>query len=254
MHEPAKASYFFVSNECIVQTNINGRQIYYKETRANMHIPKSRILVVDDEPINLEITCNILQDEYDISVATNGNHAVAAARHLHPDLILLDVVMPEMDGYETCGQLRNDPSTNRIPVIFVTNQIALEQEIKGFESGAIDYVTRPLRPPILLARVRAHIGNRTSSATLPTLRSGPGTELSARECEILLWVQSGKTNWEIAQIVGTSQDNVKYFIRKLMAKFTVHSRAQLAMRATELQLESNRRPPALSNVPGKMAG
>ena len=119
---------------------------------------KSTILVVDDTPDNITLLCSLLGEEYKNKVATNGVKALKIARaEPHPDLILLDIMMPEMDGYEVCRQLKADPATEHIPVIFLTAKTQEGDETKGFELGAVDYITKPIVPPILMARVHTHL-------------------------------------------------------------------------------------------------
>ena len=116
------------------------------------------ILIVDDTPENLAVLGELLQTDYRVLVANSGRRALAiAVADPQPDLILLDVMMPDMDGYEVLAALRHNPRTAQIPVIFVTAMDALEDEQRGFDLGAIDYITKPLRPPIVLARVRVHL-------------------------------------------------------------------------------------------------
>lgn len=116
------------------------------------------ILVVDDTPDNLTMISSLLRDFYRVKVAVNGKKALQIAfSDEPPDLILLDIMMPEMDGYETCRQLKNDSETRDIPVIFLTAKTEIEDEVKGFDLGAADYITKPVSPPILLARVRTHL-------------------------------------------------------------------------------------------------
>lgn len=112
------------------------------------------ILVVDDEPMNIEILSDILEVDHDILFATSGADALALAESEQPDLILLDVMMPEMNGYETCARLRDNSLTAAIPIVFVTALSTPEDEAKGLEVGAIDYVIKPISPPIVKARVR----------------------------------------------------------------------------------------------------
>jgi len=120
--------------------------------------PKQTILVVDDTPDNLAHIRALLKDNYRVKMATGGRDALAIALSSDPvDLILLDIMMPEMDGYEVCRQLKSDPQTVNIPVIFLTAKADVEDEIKGFELGAVDYITKPISPPIVLARVRTHL-------------------------------------------------------------------------------------------------
>ncbi len=111
------------------------------------------ILVVDDTPANIDILMEILADKYDVSVATDGPSALESVAEDKPDLILLDVMMPGMDGYEVCSRLKSSEQTKDIPVIFITAMTEIEDEIKGFEAGAIDYITKPFSPPVVERRV-----------------------------------------------------------------------------------------------------
>ncbi len=118
---------------------------------------QAKILVVDDVPTNIQVVSNILREEYHVFFAVSGPSALELAMREVPDLILLDVVMPEMDGYEVCERLKADPITEEIPVIFVTGQEDEEDETRGLDAGAIDYLTKPVSPAILRARVRNHL-------------------------------------------------------------------------------------------------
>lgn len=116
------------------------------------------VLIVDDSPENISIATNVLRDSYRTKVATNGFRALLLAEgEDRPDLILLDIVMPDMDGYEVCRKLKGNPATADIPVIFLTTQTSIEEETRGFELGAVDYIHKPFSPPIMRARVRAHL-------------------------------------------------------------------------------------------------
>lgn len=118
---------------------------------------KWRILIVDDEPNNLQLLRQILKGKYQLSMATDGHQAIEIAHKMQPDLILLDVMMPGLDGYETCIRLKSEPKTTRIPVIFITAKTDVLDEKKGFEVGAVDYITKPVSGPIVLARVATHL-------------------------------------------------------------------------------------------------
>jgi putative two-component system response regulator len=119
---------------------------------------KQIILVVDDTPDNLSLITSLLKDFYRVKIATNGNKALQIVfSNEPPDLILLDIMMPEMDGYEVCRHLKSDSQTAEIPVIFLTAKSEIEDELKGFELGAVDFITKPISPPIVLARVRTHL-------------------------------------------------------------------------------------------------
>lgn len=129
------------------------------------NLPK--ILVVDDEVTNLQVLSGILRPFYKVVVAKNGPIALKlAATEPQPDLVLLDVMMPDMNGHEVCQQLKADDSTKDIPVIFVTAMSEVEDEQRGFEVGALDYITKPISPPILLARVKTHLSLKAAQHSL----------------------------------------------------------------------------------------
>lgn len=128
---------------------------------------KPTILVVDDTPDNITLLCGLLGDQYKNKVATNGQKALQIAFvEPHPDLILLDIMMPGMDGYEVCRQLQANPATSTIPVIFLTAKSQDEDETRGFELGAVDYITKPITPAILMARVQTHLALKQARSFL----------------------------------------------------------------------------------------
>jgi putative two-component system response regulator len=130
-------------------------------------IDKPLILVVDDAPQNLSLMDDLLSDDYVVKVAPNGARALKIANGSpQPDLILLDVMMPDMDGYEVCRQLKANAKTQDIPVIFLTAKTQLADEQQGFSVGAVDYIAKPISPPILLARVRTHLMLKAASTFL----------------------------------------------------------------------------------------
>jgi len=121
-------------------------------------VNKKVILIVDDQPINLSILSQVLSDKYQVRVANSGKRALDVVKTPPlPDLILLDIMMPNMDGYAVLSTLQSDVSTQRIPVIFVTAMDSLLDEEHGLSLGAVDYVIKPIRPAILMARVDAHL-------------------------------------------------------------------------------------------------
>lgn len=121
-------------------------------------VEKQRILIVDDTLANIKVLNDLLKDDYSISVATNGKDALEVANlDNRLDLILLDIMMAEMDGYEVCRRLKENTKTSNIPVLFVTAMGEVEDETKGLEVGAVDYITKPVSPPIVKARVRNHM-------------------------------------------------------------------------------------------------
>ncbi len=119
---------------------------------------KETILIVDDVPDNIDILDGILNSEYNIRAATSGEMALKIAESdIPPDLILLDIMMPDMDGFELCSLLKGKIRTKNIPIIFVTSKNDVIDEKRGFEVGAVDYITKPVSPPVVEARVKTHL-------------------------------------------------------------------------------------------------
>jgi putative two-component system response regulator len=123
-------------------------------------ISNSRILIVDDTKTNIDLLVSLLGSSYRLSVALDGNSALIQAKENHPDLILLDVMMPIMDGFEVCKILKSDPLTAPIPIIFITAMDDTESITNGFKLGAVDYIIKPFRVPELKARVHTHLSLR----------------------------------------------------------------------------------------------
>lgn len=121
------------------------------------------ILIVDDTPENLTLMSELLMEHYRVKVASSGAKALRVALQSQPDLILLDIMMPEMDGYEVCRKLKADPATADIPVVFLTAKSEQADEQHGFDLGAVDYITKPISPPLVLARVQAHLQLKASA-------------------------------------------------------------------------------------------
>lgn len=127
------------------------------------------VLVVDDNETNVDILVDTLGEIYDVAVAMDGPSALEAVEENPPDLILLDIMMPGMDGYEVCQRLKANQKTRKIPVIFVTAKVQVTDEIKGFAAGAVDYITKPISPPVVKARVETHLKLRNSERHLKEL-------------------------------------------------------------------------------------
>ena len=129
---------------------------------------KPLVLAVDDQPNNLQFLGKLLSDSgYEVGMAQNGRQALNFVEKNKPDLILLDIMMPEMDGYDVCKTLKNDFATRHIPVIFLTAKTDSQDVVKGFELGGVDYVTKPFNSAELLARIRTHIEMQILRGLLP---------------------------------------------------------------------------------------
>ncbi|MDM7861689.1 diguanylate cyclase [Alteromonas sp. ASW11-36] len=135
---------------------------------------RASVLVVDDEPINTEILANALVQKYWVHQAASGKQALDFVRKRPVDLILLDIRMPDMDGYEVLRELKRDASTDSIPVIFVTGQDSTEDELRGLKLGAVDYIRKPYKIPLALARINVHIDLKVKSDILAHVASADG--------------------------------------------------------------------------------
>ena len=153
-----------------------------------MQSNKPVVLVVDDDPVNLDILVQTLEQDYFLIIAKNGKRALELARSHQPDLILLDILMPEMDGFEVCRCLKEDPATEPIPVIFLSVMEAPGQKHHGFEVGGVDYVTKPFHADEVLARVRTHVTIKRLREKLESHNMLIGMELheKSRQLETLM--------------------------------------------------------------------
>src|SRR5438067_2334775 len=143
------------------------------------------LLVVDDAPENLMLLSQALADQYRVRAAKDGVGALQiAASDPLPDLILLDIVMPGIDGFEVCRRLKSNPATAAIPVIFLTGRTEHEDEQLGFELGAIDYISKPISPPVVRARVKTHLQLKASADFLKSQNQFLEQEVAHRTQEI----------------------------------------------------------------------
>jgi len=149
--------------------------------------PDSRltVLVIDDTPANLSLLNNLLRTQYRVKLANSGERGLALAASKLPDLILLDIMMPEMDGYEVCRRLKANPATAGIPVIFLTAKTDAADEELGFELGAVDFIHKPIAPSIVLARVRTHLQIKGWQTFLEDQSAWLQAEVERRGSEVL---------------------------------------------------------------------
>ena len=137
-----------------------------KEMKEPINEPRPILLVVDDVETNIDMLLETLSEDYVVRVATDGADAIDSVKKARPDLILLDVVMPGMDGFEVCRRLKDDPTTHSIPVIFITALDEIMDKVKGFSVGGVDYVTKPFQPEEVRARVGLHLEIRRQKQEL----------------------------------------------------------------------------------------
>lgn len=149
------------------------------------HARQPTVLVVDDTPENLELMFGLLQDDHRVLVANSGERALRLAQaEQPPDLILLDIMMPGMDGYEVCRRLKANARTRDIPVIFLTAKSEVEDETHGLDLGAVDYLTKPISPPIVQARIRTHLTLKAAADFLRDKSEFLAAEVARRTREI----------------------------------------------------------------------
>lgn len=187
-----------------------------------METNKPTILVIDDVPDNLLLASSLLKNLYRVKVAPSGEKGLAIARSDPPDLILLDVMMPVMDGYETCAWLKADQALKHIPVIFLTAKGDIEDEERGFSLGAVDYIVKPLTPSLLLARVHTQLTLKNVQDALKDRNTYLETEIARRIEEVTLLQEVAIT--AMASLAETCDRETAAHIQR-----TVHYVREIAM-------------------------
>ncbi|MEZ5013494.1 MAG: response regulator transcription factor [Chitinophagales bacterium] len=177
-----------------------------------MHNDKFKILIADDEPDILEvIEYNLLKEDYSVVKASNGRQALEAALHEKPHLILLDIMMPEMDGIEVCRELRTNPSFDNTIIAFLTARNEDFTQVQGFDVGADDYITKPIKPRLLTSRIKALL-RRANKADAPVEKMHYG-DLSIDEEKFLVYVKErpitlAKKEFELIQLLASKPGKV----------------------------------------------
>ena len=193
-------------------------------------VTKKTILVVDDTSDNLSLMSGLLQDQYRVKLANSGEKALKAVQGDNPpDLILLDIMMPGMSGYEVCQVLKADPATRPIPIIFLTAMTSMEDEQKGLELGAADYITKPISPPIVLARVKTQLENKAMADFLRDQAAFLKAEVE-RQTQMVRAVQDA-TVLAMASLAETRDSDTgnhirrtQFYVQALANKLKTHPR------------------------------
>jgi CheY-like chemotaxis protein/DNA-binding CsgD family transcriptional regulator len=159
--------------------------------------PNSIVMIIDDTPDNLALLSDTLSESgYRVLVATDGCSALEQIEYLRPDIILLDVMMPGINGFETCNRLKANPKTTHIPVLFMTALSELDDLLRGFGEGAVDYMVKPIRPPEVLARVEAQlIQARNIQRAENALNNGPYCALAINANGKITWLPEAAARW-----------------------------------------------------------
>jgi putative two-component system response regulator len=215
--------------------------IFKLSTNPGMNTPiptlpeRATVLVVDDTPANLSLITNLLKDDYKVKAATGGDKALRIAQTAPPpDLILLDIMMPEMDGYEVCRRLKADPTTRDIPVVFLTAKTGVDDEKQGLELGAVDYITKPISPPIVMARVKNHLALKASADFLRNKADYLEDEVAKRTAEVMA-IQD-VTIMAMASLAETRDSDTgnhirrtQFYVKVLAEKLRTHPRFAAAL-------------------------
>lgn len=206
-------------------------------------LPPSVVLIVDDTPDNLALLSDALDASgYMVLVALDGASALERMQRRQPDVVLLDAMMPGLDGFETCRRIKAQAELADIPVLFMTALTETEHVVEAFAAGGIDYVTKPLKTDEVLARVAAHLRTARelqAARSLPASRPHARTaldlaplssryQLTGREVEVLHWVACGKTNRDIGDILGLSPRTVNKHLEHVYVKLGVETRTAAA--------------------------
>ena len=203
---------------------------------------KPTILAVDDNPNNLLLICSLLKHDYRVKVANCGETALRiAASQDQPDLILLDIMMPEMDGYEVCRRLKAEPRLRDIPVIFLTARSSVDDEEHGLQLGAVDYITKPISPPVMLARVRTQLNLKASADFLRSKSEFLEQEVQRRIREVL---QVQDVTIEMMASLAETRDNetgnhirrTQHYVRALARHLQRHPRFASFLTDANIQL------------------
>lgn len=187
-----------------------------------------RILVVDDEPDIRRLVEEALTGAgYEVATAANGREAVRVSSTFLPDLVLLDVMMPDADGFTVCERLREKPASLHSPVIFLTARREIDAKLTGFRKGAVDYVTKPFHIRELLARVQVHLRPPEPPA------EAPPSPLTEREREVVGLLADGRTYKQVATAMRLSQSTVRNHLHNVYRKLGVVDRAQAVIVSRE---------------------
>jgi len=165
--------------------------------KSNYSHTNGTVMIVDDTPGNLALLSDTLSEAgYRVLVATDGQSALEQIAYLKPDVILLDVMMPGIDGFETCNRLKSDPDTTHIPVLFMTALSELNNLLRGFGEGAVDYLVKPIRPPEVLARVDVQLTQaRNLQRVANALNNSPFSALAINSSGNITWSSPGGSRW-----------------------------------------------------------
>lgn len=205
-----------------------------------------RLLLIDDDPNLILLVKDYLEFRgYDVITAENGREALTVLEAETPDMIICDVMMPEMDGYSLVEHVRQDPKTNWIPVLFLSAKGQSQDKVKGLSTGADVYMVKPFEPEELVAQVESSLKQASRLMVRQPSQSGDGAhrikvpfdvELTPTELRVVQFVARGMANREIAQELNVSQRTIESHVSNMLGKTGLHNRTELARWALENQM------------------
>lgn len=210
-----------------------------------MDNPK-RLLLIDDDPNLILLIKDYLEFRgYEVIPASNGREGLEAMRNFTPDLIICDVMMPEMDGYTFVETIRSNPATDWIPVIFLSARGQTADRVRGLTTGADVYMVKPLEPEELVAQVESSLKHTDRLLHMqnvgiqPIMKLDREIDLTPTETKVLQYVARGMSNREIADCLGVSQRTIESHVSNMLGKTGLHNRTELARWAMENGLDKN---------------
>ncbi len=211
-----------------------------------MDNPK-RLLLIDDDPNLILLVKDYLEFRgYEVIPASNGREGLEAMRNFTPDLIICDVMMPEMDGYTFVETIRSNSATDWVPVIFLSARGQTADRVRGLTTGADVYMVKPFEPEELVAQVEASLKHTDRLLQMqnlgiqPIMKLDREIELTPTETKVIQYVAKGMSNREIAEVLGVSQRTIESHVSNMLSKTGLHNRTELARWAMETGLGKNR--------------
>ena len=207
------------------------------------YLQRKTVLVIDDTPTNLDVLCDYLSTlDVKVLLQTDGESGIKTAIRKQPDIIILDIMMPDVDGYETCQRLKNEAATCAIPVIFASALNETVDKLKGFAVGGVDYISKPFDVDEVVARIEvclklhSQINQKREISAQHRAEKIAFYQLTGREVEILNLYVSGCIRSEIGARFHISENTVKWYLKELFYKLGVKNRTQAIEKAREIGL------------------
>ncbi len=243
--QPQRHEIVYSTDKKIAHTNPQFRQYELHSMKETSIRDQRRLLLIDDDPNLILLVKDYLEFRgYEVITAENGREALEILEQENPDMIICDVMMPEMDGYSFVQHVRQDPKTNWIPVLFLSAKGQSQDRVKGLNTGADVYMVKPFEPEELVAQVESSLKqtNRLINHQNKAGDNGPkiqvpfDVELTPTELKVVQLVARGMANREIAEVMNVSQRTIESHVSNMLGKTSLHNRTELARWAIETNM------------------